>query len=68
LSVAGTTIQNFDPDLSAAKKLRKPEEALKAMLACTKPQLKKFLSTLTTTEAKLTGRINEDTILLKVLK
>lgn len=68
LSVAGTTIQNFDSDLSAAKKLRKPEEALKAMLACTKPQLKKFLGTLTTTETKLTGRVNEDTILLKATK
>jgi hypothetical protein len=68
LTVSGTTIKNFDPDLSAGKKLRKPEEALKAMLGCTKPQLKKFLGTLTTTESKLNGRINEDTILLKVLK
>lgn len=68
LNVSGTTIQNFDNDLSAGKKLRKPEEALKTMLGCTKAQLKKFLGTLTTTESKLSGRINEDTILLKAIK
>lgn len=68
LSVSGTTIQNFDSDMSVAKKLRKPEEALKSMLGSTKGQLKRFMITLTTTETKLSGRINEDTILLKVLK
>lgn len=68
LSVSGTTIQNFDPELSTGKKLRKPEESLKSILKCTKAQAKKFLATLTTTDTKLTGRINADTILLKVIK
>ncbi len=66
LSVKGTTIQGFNPDLSVQKILRKPEEQLKEFDGLGKIKLRKFLPELKAKEIKLTGRINQDTLLLKV--
>jgi hypothetical protein len=67
LGVKGTTITGFDANKSVQKTLRKPEEQIKAFLASNKVELRKFLDNIKTTEIKLNGRINADTILLKVL-
>jgi hypothetical protein len=47
--------------------LRKPDVITKQVLEAGKVQLRKVLTDLTTTETKLNGRINADTILLRVL-
>jgi len=65
-SVKGTTIQGFDENLSVQKTLRKPEEQLKEFKAAGKVALRKFLDEINTTDTKLNGRINPDTVLLKV--
>lgn len=67
LSIKGTTITGFDEKLSIQKTLRKPEDSLKAFKSAGKVALRKFLDELTTTDTKLTGRLNSDTILLKVI-
>ena len=66
LNVKGTTIIGFDEFKSVAKTLRKPEEQLKEFKAAGKVQLRKFLDDIKAVDIKLNGRINEDTILLKV--
>jgi len=66
LGVKGTTITGFNESKSTQKTLRKPEEQVKAFLASNKVELRKFLDNIKTTEIKLNGRINADTILLKV--
>jgi hypothetical protein len=66
LTVRGSTIQGFDKVKSVCKTLRKPDEQLKDFQSSNKVKLRKFLDELTTTESTLTGRINKDTILLKV--
>jgi predicted house-cleaning noncanonical NTP pyrophosphatase (MazG superfamily) len=66
--IKGTTIIGFNEYTSVGKKLRKPLEMLDDFKKAKKSELKKFLQTLTTTESKLSGRINSDTILLKVIK
>lgn len=66
LSVKGTTIEGFDETASIQKTLRKPEEQLKAFKAAGKVALRKFLDEIATTDTKLNGRINADTVLLKV--
>lgn len=63
-SVKGTTLQDFDIDNSCTKVLRKPEEILGEVLKSPK---KKILDKLTTKAIEPTGRINDKTILLKVL-
>lgn len=65
--VKGCTIQNFDDAKSFSKKLRKPEEILPKLLPSKKGAIMNLLGTLKVKEQKLTGRINGDTILLKVL-
>ena len=66
LGVKGTTITGFDEHNSICKTLRKPEEKLKEFKAAGKVALRKFLDDINATDTKMNGRINEDTILLKV--
>ncbi len=66
LGVKGTSITGFDEHNSIQKTIRKPEEKLKEFKAAGKVQLRKFLDEINATDTKLNGRINEDTILLKV--
>lgn len=66
LSVKGTSIINFDEAKSVQKTLRKPEEQLKEFKAAGKVQLRKFLDDIKAVDIKLNGRINEETVLLKI--
>jgi len=66
LGVKGTTITNFDEFKSIQKTIRKPEEKLKEFKAAGKVQLRKFLEDINATDTKMNGRINEETILLRV--
>jgi hypothetical protein len=67
LGVKGTSITGFNASKSTQKTLRKPEEQVKAFLSSNKVELRKFLENIKTTEISLNGRINADTILLKIL-
>jgi len=66
LTIKGTTIQNFNAETSSGKRLRKPEVTVKQVLDGGKIVLKKLLDGLTTKPAELTGRINSDTIVVRV--
>jgi hypothetical protein len=66
LSVKGTTITGFSEMLSIQKTLRKPADQLKEFKAAGKVALRKFLDDIKSVDIKLNGRINEETILLKV--
>ena len=66
LAVKGTSIMNFSEALSICKTLRKPEDKLKEFKAAGKVQLRKFLEDINATDTRMNGRINEETILLKV--
>lgn len=67
-NVKGTTIQNFDEKQSLQKTLRKPNEVLGDIKKTTKAKTLKVFSTLKTTETKLNGRLNGDTVILAVFK
>jgi hypothetical protein len=67
LGVKGTSITGFDEARSLAKTLRKPEEQLKEFLKAGKVALRSFLKDIRAVEIKMNGRINEDTLLLKVV-
>ena len=66
LGVKGTAITGFNESTSVQKTLRKPELQLKEFLAAGKIELRKFLENIKATDIKLNGRINLDTVLLKV--
>jgi hypothetical protein len=65
MTVKGSAIFGFDDSKSVQKTLRKPEETLKEFKSAGKIKLRKFLEDIKTTETKLNGRINLDTIILK---
>ena len=67
LSVKGTTIQGYNENESIQKTVRKPEETLKEFKSAGKVKLRKFLDEIKTTDIKLNGRLNTDTIILKCL-
>ena len=67
LTVKGSTIKNFAESTAVAKKLRKPELIIPELLAGGKVFLRGVLNSIKAKESKLTGRINSETILLRVL-
>ena len=67
LSVKGTTIIGFDENTSIQKTLRKPADQLKEFKNSGKVALRKFMDEIATTDTKLNGRCNPDTVLLKVV-
>jgi hypothetical protein len=67
LTIKGTTIQNYNEQSSSGKRLRKPEVTVKQVLDGGKIVLKKLLDGLSTKPSDLTGRINSDTIILRVI-
>jgi len=66
IKVKGTSLQFYDESKSVQKTLRKPEETLKEFKKASKVKLRKFLDEIKTTDIKLNGRLNADTIILKV--
>ena len=66
-SVKGTTIEGFNKDSSYCMTLRKPQDALIIILTKTEKQIEKYLSELKTQRKPANGRINQDTILMKIL-
>ena len=66
LGVKGTTITGFSEMQSVQKTLRKPVDQLKEFKAAGKVALRKFLDEIKAVDTKMNGRLNEETILLKV--
>ena len=68
LSVKGTTITGFDPKTSITKKLRKPEQHISSVLDGGKIVLRKLMGGIKTQGKEATGRINKDTLLMRVIR
>jgi len=69
LSVRRTTIDGFDADTSITKNAgRNHEEVLKRVLTAGKIVLRKLMDEISTKPGKLSERINENTILLKIIQ
>jgi hypothetical protein len=66
-SVKGTSLTNFNETKSIQKKLRKPEVTLPEVLNGGKVYLRSAIENIRAVESALTGRINEDTILVRAI-
>ena len=64
--ISGSTIKHFDAENSRSIKVRKPESILSAVMSKTQNQIDKEWKTLTTKTTSANGRINNETILLRV--
>lgn len=67
-SVKGTSLENFSESKSIHKKLRKPEVSLPEVMIAGKVLLRNYMDNIRAVESALTGRLNADTILLRILK
>lgn len=68
LSIKGSTLQGFDEEKSVQKTLRKPKEILNLALKGPKVSTYKLFESINSKEQPLTGRINSETILLRIFK
>ena len=67
IQVKGAGLQFYDEKSSIQKTLRKPDETLKEFKKAGKVALRKFMDNIKTTDIKLNGRLNSDTIILKCI-
>ena len=66
--VKGCTLLGWDEGTSFSLTLRKPADLLSAILSATPKKLDKIFDGITTVRKKVTGRVNDQCILLKVLE
>lgn len=66
LSVKGSTLENFSANGSFSKTLRKPERVLPDVIGGGKIALRNVMDNIAAKPAKLTGRINKDTVILRI--
>jgi hypothetical protein len=67
LTVKGSTIQNYSEQKSVMKTLRKPELILPEIVKGGKVYLRNVMDEIKAKEKNLTGRLNGDTILVKIV-
>lgn len=65
-TISGTTIQNVDLEQSFKKTIRKASENLGEFVKAPKVRTLKLLEELKTAKSSTTGRINEDTLIIKI--
>lgn len=68
LGIKGTAILGFDATKSISKTVRKPEIVMKKFMAAGKVALRTWMDEINATPVKMNGRLNPDTLLLKVAK
>jgi hypothetical protein len=64
----GSAIQNWDPENSKQKTLRKPAETIKELMDAGKVKLRTLLEGIKTKDQNVNGRLNADTIILRVIR
>ena len=68
LSLKGTTLLNYDLSTALQKTVRKPQEVLEKLHTGGLQAIKNTFNALSTTETKLNGRLNKETILLRIFQ
>ena len=66
--VKGTSLKDYDVTRSFACTLRKPKETLTQLLTAKTASIEKVLQTIKSTRKKVNGRVNEQTVILKVIE
>jgi len=68
IQVKGSSLQNYDPEISEVKTLRKPVDQLQELLNAGKVQLRKFMETIKTKGGDVNGRVGADMLIIRVVK
>ena len=68
LTLKGTTLLNYDLSTALQKTVRKPQDVLEKLNTGGLQAIKNTFNALSTTETKLNGRLNKETILLRIFQ
>ena len=68
LTLKGTTLLNYDLSTALQKTVRKPQEVMEKLNTGGLQAIKNTFNALSTTETKLNGRLNKETILLRIFQ
>ena len=68
LTLKGTTLLNYDLSTGLQKTVRKPQEVLEKLNTGGLQAIKNAFNALTTTETKLNGRLNKETVLVRIFQ
>jgi hypothetical protein len=67
-SIKGTTLKDFDESSSLSFTLRKPNDILPLVLSSPPKKLEKLISNIKTKKTPANGRINQHTVILKIIE
>jgi hypothetical protein len=68
IQIKGSSLQNYDPEQSEVKTLRKPAEQLEELVKAGKVQLRKFMDTIKTKGGEVNGRVSADVLIVRIVK
>lgn len=68
IQVKNSSLQNYDPEQSEQKTLKKPLDIIKLVLSAGKVQLRSIVSELTTKNIPVNGRINNECVIVRTLR
>ena len=68
LSLKGTTLLNYDLNTGLQKTVRKPQEVMEKLNTGGLQAIKNTFKALSTTETKLNGRLNKETVLVRIFQ
>lgn len=68
LTIKGSTVVNYTESKSIQKKLRKPEQVIPEVISGGKVFLKNVIDSIRAVQSPLSGRINADTVLIRIIK
>ena len=68
LALKGTTLLNYDTDGALQKTVRKPQEVMEKLNTGGLQAIKNTFKALSTTETKLNGRLNKETVLVRIFQ
>jgi len=66
--IKGTTLKEWDSTKSFKKKIRKPDQILPDVMKGGKVKLRKLMDMIKAKETKVTGRINADMVIVRIVK
>jgi len=68
LTLKGTTLLNYDLSTALQKTVRKPQEVMEKLHTGGLQAIKNTFNALSTTETKLNGRLNKETVLVRIFQ
>lgn len=68
IQIKGSTLQNYDPEMCEQRSIKKPTEVIAKVRDGGKLALRKLLSEMKTGEYPVTGRINDECLIIRSIK